>query len=63
LYSYVSGRKTTSLPLDDNSETFPYYFIADEAVPLKINITRPYPGRMLTNERCIPNHRLVPEKV
>jgi hypothetical protein len=25
-----------SLPLDDSSETFPYYFVADEAFPLKI---------------------------
>jgi hypothetical protein len=36
--------------LDDSRETFSYYFIADEAFPLKINVMRPYSGRMMTNE-------------
>jgi hypothetical protein len=27
---------------DDSSEIFPYYFVADEALPLKINIKRLY---------------------
>jgi hypothetical protein len=43
----------TSLPLDDSGETFPYYFVADEAFPLIINLMRPYPRKMLTNKRCI----------
>jgi hypothetical protein len=26
------------LPLDDSGEKFPYYFVTDEAFPLKINV-------------------------
>jgi hypothetical protein len=48
----------TSLPLDDSGETFPYYFIADEVFPLKINLKRPHPRRMLTNRRRTFNYRL-----
>jgi hypothetical protein len=44
--------------LDDSCETFPYYFVADEAFPLKINLMRPYLRRMLTNKICIFNYRL-----
>jgi hypothetical protein len=32
--------------------------VADEACPLKINVTRPYARRMLTNNRRIFSHRL-----
>jgi hypothetical protein len=48
----------TSLPLDDSGKTFPYYFVADEAFPSKINLMRPYSRRMLTNKRHISNYRL-----
>jgi hypothetical protein len=48
----------TSLPLDASGETVPYYFVADEAFPLKINSVRPYPRRMLTNKRRKFNYRL-----
>jgi hypothetical protein len=48
----------TSLPLDDSGGTFPYYFVTNEAFPLKINLTRPYLRRMLTNKRRIFNYRL-----
>jgi hypothetical protein len=49
---------SASLPLDDSGETFPHYFVADESFPLKINLMRPYPRRMLTNKRRIFNYRL-----
>jgi hypothetical protein len=49
---------STSLPLDDSGETFPYYFVADGAFPVIINLMRPYPRRLLTNKRCIFNYRL-----
>jgi hypothetical protein len=45
----------TSLPLDDSGEAFPYYFIADKAFPLKINLMRPCPRNMLTKKRLIFN--------
>jgi hypothetical protein len=47
-----------SLSLDDSGQICPYYFIADEAFPLKINLRRPYPRRMLTLKRHIFNYRL-----
>jgi hypothetical protein len=47
-----------TLPLDDNGETFPYYFVGVEAFPLKINWMRPYLRRMLTNKRHIFNYKL-----
>jgi hypothetical protein len=31
----------TSLSLDDSGETFPYYFVADEAFSFNINLMRP----------------------
>jgi hypothetical protein len=48
----------TSLPLDDSGEIFPYYFLADEAFPLKINLMRTYHRKMMTNKRRIFNYRL-----
>jgi hypothetical protein len=49
----------TSLSVDDNSETFLYCFVADEAFPLKMGLKRPYPNRMLSNERRMFNYRLL----
>jgi hypothetical protein len=43
----------TSLPPDESGETFLQYIIADETFPLKINLTRPYPRRMLTTKHVI----------
>jgi hypothetical protein len=48
----------TSLPMDDSGETFPYYFVAHEAFPLKVNLMRTCPRRMLTNKRRIFNYSL-----
>ncbi|GFG35212.1 hypothetical protein Cfor_01316, partial [Coptotermes formosanus] len=47
-----------SLSKDDSGEMFPCYFVADEAFPLKFNIMRPYPRRMIINKRRIFNYRL-----
>jgi hypothetical protein len=47
-----------SLPMDESGKTFPYYFVADEAFLLKVNLMRPYPRRMLTNKRPVFNYRL-----
>jgi hypothetical protein len=30
-----------SIPLDNSGETFPFYFLADEEFPFKINLMRP----------------------
>jgi len=46
------------LPLTDNNENFPFYFVADEAFPLKNNIMRPYPKRILDMKKRIFNFRL-----
>lgn len=45
-------------PLPNEQLPFPYYFIGDEAFPLSENIMRPYPARVLTNEKRIFNGRL-----
>lgn len=37
---------------------FPYYFVGDEAFPLKPYILRSYPGRNLNQEKQIFNYRL-----
>lgn len=37
---------------------FPFYFCADEAFPLRKNIMRPYPQRVLNDKRRIFNYRL-----
>lgn len=46
------------LPHDDSGSTFPYYFVADNAFPLKRNILRPYPLRNICNKKRIFNYRL-----
>lgn len=35
----------------------PYYFVGDDAFPLKENLMKPYPGRSLTHERRVYNYR------
>lgn len=54
---------TIPLPIDaklTNSETvFPYFFIGDEAFPLRRNLMRPYPRRSVFNhQQRIYNYRL-----
>ncbi|KAJ8942352.1 hypothetical protein NQ314_007010 [Rhamnusium bicolor] len=43
---------------DDNGEPIPYYLVGDEAFPLAHYMMRPYPGRLLSQEKRIFNYRL-----
>ncbi|KAJ8728512.1 hypothetical protein PYW07_006208 [Mythimna separata] len=45
-------------PLPGETQNVPFYFVADEAFPLKRNIMRPYGRNQLTNERRAYNNRL-----
>lgn len=42
----------------ENGYHIPFYFVGDEAFPLRTDLMRPYPGRMLTKEKVIFNYRL-----
>jgi len=46
------------LPYDQEGGKFPYYFVADEAFPLKSYLMRPYPKRRLNNRQRVYNYRL-----
>lgn len=52
------------LPLPDDKDLpntnikFPYYCVGDAAFPLKRNIMRPFPGRLLSQTKRIFNYRL-----
>lgn len=46
------------LPHDGQNNAFPFYFCADEAFPLRKNIMRPYPQRVLDDTKRIFNYRL-----
>lgn len=45
-------------PMPNDQDDFPFYFVGDEAFPLKKNLMRPYPQRILDNEKRIYNYRL-----
>lgn len=38
-------------PLPGTNELFPYYFVSDAAFPLRKNVMRPYPGRLLNRKK------------
>lgn len=46
------------LPFDGNQISFPFFFVGDEAFPLKTYLMRPYPRADLTDEKRIFNFRL-----
>ena len=43
-------------PLPGDARPFPYYFIGDEAFPLRQDMMRPYPRKNLSDERRIFNY-------
>jgi hypothetical protein len=47
-----------SAPLPAETQNIPYYFVADEGFPLKINLMKPFSRNQLTAERRIFNTRL-----
>lgn len=42
----------------ENGYHIPFYFVGDEAFPLRTDLMRPYPGKMLPKEKAIFNYRL-----
>lgn len=44
--------------LPNSERVFPYYFVGDSAFPLKTNIMRPFPGKLLSQKKEIFNYRL-----
>ena len=47
-----------ALPGAEHRGPLPHVFVADEAFPLRTNLMRPFPGRVLPPERRVFNYRL-----
>ncbi|XP_059915795.1 uncharacterized protein LOC132463544 [Gadus macrocephalus] len=47
-----------ALPGAEHRGPLPHVFVAAEAFPLRTNLMRPFPGRVLPPERCVFNYRL-----
>ena len=45
-------------PAEENEESLPFVFVADEAFALGPHLMRPFPLRTLTHERRVYNYRL-----
>lgn len=50
--------ESTALPNDATGNRFPYFFVGDNAFPLRRNLLRPYSVRNLDNVKRIYNYRL-----
>ncbi|XP_050313273.1 uncharacterized protein LOC126748227 [Anthonomus grandis grandis] len=48
----------TPLPGEDVNIGFPYYFVGDEAFPLRSDLMKPFARNQLTNERRMYNYRI-----
>lgn len=47
-----------SAPLPNTNENFPYIFVADEAFALNVHMMKPYPQKLLNDERHEYNRRI-----
>lgn len=45
-------------PLPGRTDPFPFYFVGDDAFPLKVNLMKPFSGRNLSEDERIFNYRL-----
>ena len=45
-------------PLEESGNDIPFYFVGDEAFPLRQYLMRPFPGKGLSEDRRIFNYRL-----
>lgn len=52
------GDTDSHLHHDEIGNKFPYYFIRDNAFPIRRNIMRPYPEKNISNTKRIYNYRL-----
>lgn len=44
--------------LPNSEKIFPYFYVGDPAFPLKENLMRPFPGKLLSREKRVFNYRI-----